>query len=218
MTDYDVRSPHARPVSHVEFGPGLGCDLDERLIGDPSDRRILDIGCGAGHTAVGLARRGARVFATDGDVAQLQAARKLATRQGVTVEFHQAGPAELAFLRAEEIDLVLSVWSLSLTDDLERVIRQVHRVLRTGGHFILSLPHPASLCRHPEEHHRLAFPWQAGLAIGERFVHPAEEVVTLLSRNKFVVDSLFERQANGPAPETLVIRGRRLGASINHGG
>ena len=215
MTDYDVRSPFARPISHVEFGPALGRDLDQRLIGDPANRRILDLGCGAGHTAVGLARRGARVIATDRDVAQLQAARKLAARQSTTIEFHQAEPAELAFMRAEQVDLVLSVWSLSLTIDVERVIRQVHRVLRTGGHFVISLPHPAVLCAPHQDESPAALPWRAGQPVGERFVHTAEELVTLLSRNKFLIDTLLERPARGPMPETLLVRGRRLGAFLS---
>jgi SAM-dependent methyltransferase len=212
MPGYDVRSPSARPLSHVELGPRLGADLDRRLLGDPTNRRIVDLGCGAGHSAVGLAKRGARVFATDPDVDQLQAARKLATRQGVTVEFHQAGPAELAFLRAEDVDLVVSVWSLSLTDNLERVVRQVHRVLRTGGHLLLALPHPAALCARSETPSAADIPWIAGQPVGERFVHPAEELVTILSRNKFVVDALLERPGHGVTPETLIVRGRRLGA------
>ncbi|MEM8709248.1 MAG: class I SAM-dependent methyltransferase, partial [Actinomycetota bacterium] len=105
MSTYDPRTPAQRPLDHVEFGPGLGADVDRRLIGDARGRRVLDLGCGAGHTAVGLARRGARVVATDRDADQVAASRALAAGEEVSVEFHQAGPAELAFVRADQIDL-----------------------------------------------------------------------------------------------------------------
>ena len=81
------------PLDYVEFGPGLVDDIDRRLIGDTRRRKVLDLGCGAGHTAVGLARRGARI-ATDSDAEQV-AAPALAAEHGVAIEFHEAGPAEL---------------------------------------------------------------------------------------------------------------------------
>ena len=109
MSGYDPRTPCTRPLDHVEFGPSLGADVDRRLIGDARGKRVLDLGCGAGHTAVGLAARGARVIATDADPGQLFAARALAQNESVTVEFHEAGPAELAFVRADQIDIAVSV-------------------------------------------------------------------------------------------------------------
>ena len=114
MSSYDPRTPSRRPLDYVEFGPGLVDDIDRRLIGDTRRRKVLDLGCGAGHTAVGLARRGARVIATDSDAEQVAAARALAAEHGVAIEFHEAGPAELAFVRADQIDLAVSVWALSL--------------------------------------------------------------------------------------------------------
>ena len=72
MSSYDPRTPSRRPLDYVEFGPGLVDDIDRRLIGDTRRRKVLDLGCGAGHTAVGLAR--ARVIATDSDAEQVAAA------------------------------------------------------------------------------------------------------------------------------------------------
>ena len=130
MASYDPPTPSRRPLDYVEFGPGLVDDIDRRLIGDTRRRKVLDLGCGAGPTAVGLARRGARVLATDNDAEQVAAARALAAEHGVAIEFHEAGPAELAFVRADQIDLAVSVWALSLVEDLNRVFRQVRRCVR----------------------------------------------------------------------------------------
>ena len=212
MSGYDPRTPTARPLDFVEFGPGLGGDVDRRLIGDVRGKRVLDLGCGAGHTAVGLGARGARVIATDVDPGQLFSARALAQQSSVAVEFHEAGPAELAFIRADQIDIAVSVWALSLVDDLDRVFRQVHRVLRPNAHLIVALPHPAALCADPVDPTRIVRSWRTDEKIGERHVHTAEGLVTSMSRSNFAVDVLLERHAGGPAPATLLARACRLGA------
>lgn len=212
MSGYDPRTPSNRPLEFVEFGPGLGDDVDRRLIGDARGKRVLDLGCGAGHTAVGLAGRGARVIATDDDPGQLFSARALAQNAAVSVEFHEAGPAELAFVRADQIDIAVSVWALSLVDDLDRVFRQVHRVLRPNAHLIVALPHPAVLCADPVDPTRTVRSWRTDEKIGERHVHTAEGLVTAMSRSNFAVDVLLERHAGGPTPATLLARARRLGA------
>ncbi|MEM9466467.1 MAG: class I SAM-dependent methyltransferase [Actinomycetota bacterium] len=212
MASYDPRTPSTRPLDHVEFGPELGADVDRRLLSDVRGKRILDIGCGAGHTAVGLARRGARLVATDRDAGQLAAARGLAAEHEVAIEFHEARPAELAFIRADQIDVAVSVWALSLVDDLDRVFRQVHRVLRTNGSAIVSLPHPAALCADPVDPDRTTRSWLTDEPIAGRHVHTVEGVVTAFTRTNFAVDTVLERHAGGLVPATLVVRARRLGA------
>jgi SAM-dependent methyltransferase len=212
MTVHDTRAPHAdRPLDHVELGPGIGPDLDRRLIGDVDGRRVLVLGCGAGHDAVGLARRGARVIATDDDVAQLTAARALAQRHDVVAEFHQCHPAELAFIRADQIDLAVSVTALSFVADLDRVLRQVHRVVRHGGHFLISVPHAAHLCADPTDRSRTIRSWTDPTPVGDRHVHRAEDLVGPLVRANFAVDTLVEAHDGAMVPSTLLVRARRLG-------
>jgi len=213
MVIYDTRGPTAqRPLDHVEFSPGSGRDLDHRLIGDLATRRVLELGCGGGHAAVGMAMRGARVTAVDPDVTQINLARSLANAKEVAVEFHQALPAELAFVRADQMDLVVSVQSLAFTPDLGRVFRQAHRVLRPGGHMIVSLPHPALLCADSDNLALNARSWLDIGPVGEHYVHTAETVVTSLSRANFGVDTLLEPHSDGPTPNSLIVRARKVGA------
>ncbi|MEM8705723.1 MAG: class I SAM-dependent methyltransferase, partial [Actinomycetota bacterium] len=153
-----------------------------------------------------------RVVATDRDADQVAASRALAAGEEVSVEFHQAGPAELAFVRADQIDLAVSVWALSLVDDLDRVFRQVHRCVRAGGHVVVSLPHPALLTADPDDPTRTVRSWRVDEPIGERHVHTAEDLVTAFTRTNFAVDVLLERHHGGPTPVTLLARARRLGA------
>jgi SAM-dependent methyltransferase len=212
MPLHDPRSAHLdRPLDIVDFGPGVSRDVDRRLLGDVRVRRILELGCGQGHTAVGLAKRGARVIAIDDDVDQLRAARALAAREEVTIEFNQARPAELAFLPADHVDLAIAVTSLSFVQDLDRVFRQVHRVVGPNGHFVLSVPHPAALCADPNDPGRTVEPWDTREKIGDRWVHTAEAVVASLGRANFAVDIVLERRDVDLLPATLVVRARKLG-------
>ena len=47
-------------------------------------------------------------------------------------------------MRGDSVDLVLSAYALGFVEDLNRVFRQVHRVLKDGSPFVVSLPHPAT--------------------------------------------------------------------------
>lgn len=127
----------------VVFGPDIADESDLRFIGATEGRRILELGVGNGRNAVALARGGARVIAVDPDADRVARARELAARHDVSVEFHHADLAEIAFLRADTIDLVLSVHALAAVADTDRVFRQAHRVLRTECPLVLALPHPA---------------------------------------------------------------------------
>lgn len=210
MLMHDTRAPADRPIDHVDLGLGAEAALDRRLIGHVAGRRILELGCGQGHAAVGLALRGARVTAIDEDVNQLRAARELAIHHETTVEFHQTQLAELAFMAAEGIDLAISVTSLCYVEDLDRVIRQVHRVIKPGGHLLISLPHPAALCADPDNPALTIRPWTGDSPINGRHIHTVESIVSSMCRAKFVVDTLLERHIeDDPLPATLLVRSRK---------
>lgn len=210
MQLHNTQAPTDRPIDHVDLGLGVEPELDRRLIGNVATRRILELGCGHGHAAVGLALRGARVTAIDNNVRQLRAARELAINHEATVEFHQTQLAELAFMTADQIDLAISVTSLCFVDDIDRVIRQVHRVIKPGGLLLISLPHPAALCADPDNPALTTAAWTATTAINGRYIHNAESIVSSMCRAKFVVDTLLERHAeNNLLPTTLLARARK---------
>src|SRR5437899_4402 len=89
----------------ITYGRDLPNDNDLRLCGDVSGKRVLDLGCGSGENAVGFARQGAHVIALDRSLSHLHLARKLASESEVKVEWHESDVADLAFLRADSIDL-----------------------------------------------------------------------------------------------------------------
>ena len=144
---------HEPPTDVVWYGPDGPTEDDVRLLGDVAGKRVLDLGCGTGQASVTLARRGATVIGVDASNRMLERARSIAERAETRVEWHLGDVADLAFLRAESIDLAISVYALGEVDDLSRVLRQVHRVLKNRAMFVFSFDHPIGLCvgRPPPE-------------------------------------------------------------------
>lgn len=213
----------------VQYGPDIADDSSLRLLGDLSGKRMLELGCGWGHNLVAVARQGGHAIGLDSSQEQLSAARRVAEREGVRVELHQGDLADLAFMRGESVDLVLSPWSLAGVADLDRVFRQVHRVLHQGAPLVFSMPHPAFDLIHGEDPLqplliRRSYFDRSPLTAGRGFHHTFSDLFTSLSRAKFRVDTVLEpeplpesprsrywRDTFHWVPRTLLIRARKEG-------
>ncbi|WP_334144577.1 class I SAM-dependent methyltransferase [Rhabdothermincola sp.] len=212
------------PSDVVSYGPNIPTEAAFRLLGHVEGKRVLELGCGAGQAAIALARQGAHVIAVDPSHRRLDQARNACEREEVRVELHQSDLAELAFVRADTIDVAVSVFALASVADLDRVFRQVHRVLRTGCPLVFSLPHPAlRVAEGGSYFDRSPSPWDTGDAAGQEQPRTIGEVFTSLTRANFRVDALLEpepvdrprsplwKPAMERAPATLLIRGRKEG-------
>jgi SAM-dependent methyltransferase len=141
-----TRGPTDQPTDVVWYGPEGPTEQEMRLLGDVAGKRVLDLGCGAGQASIVCALDGATVIAVDASARMLARGRQLAERNEARVEWHHGDLADLAFLRAESIDLAVSFYALGEVEDLGRVLRQVHRVLRNRAPFVFSFEHPIGLC------------------------------------------------------------------------
>ena len=204
-----------RPTATVELGPGDVAGLDRRLIGAFEGQRILELGTGAGHSAIAMATGGARVVAIDSDPEQVVATRAAIDASEQHVELHDGDLAALAFLQADSFDAVVSVHALAAVSDLGRVFRQVHRVLKPDRPIIFTLPHPAALALDTEDSTALTGRYDDAEPLGEgsnlTHRHTVGSVFTQLHRANFRVDAVVEPMGAGPLPESLVIRARKLG-------
>ncbi len=214
----------------VTYGPDIANESSLRLLGNPDGKRVLVLGTGHGHNVVALARQGAHVIGVDSDLANIEATRDLAEAQEVRVELHQGDLAELPFVRADAIDIALSTFELGRVPDLDRVLRQVNRVLRTGSALTCSFPHPASLMLEEsmQGSPRVSRSYgdQTAIRTGTQRIY-ARGIADLFSsfgRANFRVDSILEPMANADArrgsfwidsmakvPATLILRGRKDG-------
>lgn len=127
----------------AHWGPDIADESELRLLGEVKAKRVLELGCGAAQSCIALARGGAIAIGVDTSAAQLAHARRLCETNEVKVELRQGDMADLAFLRADSIDAAFSAFAFQYVEDLGRVFRQVHRVLKVGAPLVFSLPHPA---------------------------------------------------------------------------
>jgi ubiquinone/menaquinone biosynthesis C-methylase UbiE len=116
-------------------GPSLDAMIEAaRLTGR---ERVLDVGCGPGHTALAFAPRSAEVVALDLSAEMLEAGRALAAERGVgNLRFEQGDVENLAF-EPGSFDVVTSRVSAHHYPDPDRALREIARVLVPGGLFLL---------------------------------------------------------------------------------
>ena len=220
--------------SVVIYGAELPTEADLKLLGTLEGARILDLGCGTGRNAVALAQQGAKVLAVDPSAELLASARERCEAADVRVELHQAELAELAFLRSDSIDAAISVMALGSTDDLARVFRQVHRVLKPEAPLVCSVTHPAFSMLDPTASDPLRIvhayddtaprTWELdGRDVVDR-PRTFADLFTTFQRSNFRVDHVIEPTAAGPTgrnpnyadvmrtvPATLLLRARKQG-------
>ena len=220
------------PLDVVSYGPDCPTEAELRLLGRLEGRRVLELGCGGGPNSVAMTKQGAKVISVDSSAEQLGHARRLGEREEVTLELHHGDLADLAFVRADTVDAALSVYTLGMVGDLDRVFRQVHRVLRTDAAFVISVGHPAWRATDaggPPTVRRSYWdttpvPWTDAGEHGADHPVTISGLFTSLTRANFAVDTVLEPQPSTggtrsrwwqPAmawvPSTLIVRGRKLG-------
>lgn len=212
-------------VAEFEYGPDIPGETELRLLGPVEGKRILVLGCRRTDALLSLARNDAKVIVVDHLSRRVDRAREACDKAEVRVEFHRTDLADLAFLRGDSIDAALSVSTLAEVEDLNRVFRQVHRVLTANAPLVVSLPHPAAttLDKDSGEPPRLArryadaepLPGRAE-GVDAEYAHTIGGLFTSLTRAKFRVDTFLEPEPAGPArvwmPGTLVLRARKEGS------
>ena len=103
-----------------------------------AEMRVLDVGCGGGLLAEGMARRGARVTGIDLAPEALAVARLHAIESGVPVEYRQVAVEALADQEPARYDLVTCLEMLEHVPDPGAIVAALARLARPGGHVVCS--------------------------------------------------------------------------------
>lgn len=101
------------------------------------DEHVLDVATGGGHTALAFAPHVASVIATDLTPAMLQAAEGFAHNKGITNVTWRIADAEALPFDPQQFDIVTCRVAPHHFDDVAQFVREVARVLRPGGLFVL---------------------------------------------------------------------------------
>jgi SAM-dependent methyltransferase len=186
---------------NVSYGEGIPDDDELHLIGDVSTRkRVIELGISDAYNGVALAVAGAHAIALDTSADRIAETRSRAVAAGVSVECHQGELGDLGFAPSGTIDVVIANHTLTDDDDLGRILRQVHRVLKPSGPFVLSLPHPFAAVA-------------PGVPYGASG-RTVSDLLTALARARFRIEAFEElgMDANQPVPTTLVVKVRKEGS------
>jgi 2-polyprenyl-6-hydroxyphenyl methylase/3-demethylubiquinone-9 3-methyltransferase len=108
--------------------------LTKRLRITPQGKATLDVGCGGGLLAEEFARLGCHVTGIDPSEPSLQIARAHAAASGVSIDY-RAGVGEALPFPDQSFEIVYCCDVLEHVADLDRVIAEISRVLRSDGVF-----------------------------------------------------------------------------------
>jgi arsenite methyltransferase len=120
---------------------GLGCGLPTQFARIKKGDVVIDLGSGAGNDAfIARSETGetGKVIGVDFTDAMIEKARANAEKLGFhNVEF-RTGDIEKMPVAANTADVVVSNCVLNLVPNKDRVFKEIHRVLKPGGHFSIS--------------------------------------------------------------------------------
>ena len=191
----------------IRFGRDLPDDRELRLCGDISGgKRAIELGISRQQNAIAFALAGAKAIAVDPSPDAVAELRTDAAKAEVTVECHASELADLGFATSGSVSLVVANHTLQDVDDIGRLFRQVHRVLRASHPFVISVPHPFAGVHTSDQFGSKVHTYgTVGRTIGDWFVH--------LSRANFRVDQILELGVSeiSPVPTTLLLRARKEG-------
>ena len=188
-------------AANITFGSGIPGDAELRLCGDVSGaKRAVELGVSEWFNSIEFALAGAKAIAVDPDAERVAEMRRRADDAEVTVQCITGDLADLGDIASASCDVVIAVQSILDVDDLGRLLRQVHRILKPSMPFVISMPHPFASVTD-------AKPYGTGTrTVGDWF--------TALGRSNFRVDQVKELGVSPthPVPTTLVLRARKEGS------
>lgn len=144
MEELDVEEGYRLWAETYDSRPNPLVDIEEPIVRAMIDQLppgiAVDAACGTGRQAAYLQQRGHHVIAIDASDAMLKKARQRVP----TAEIRPGTLLELPVADAGA-DLAICTLALTHTNDLERPIAELARIVRPGGRVILSDAHPVAV-------------------------------------------------------------------------
>jgi SAM-dependent methyltransferase len=130
-----------------EWGPLAPTEETLRVLDAVPDSRVLELGCGSGHSLRYLAERGAQeLWGIDLSPVQIAFAEETLRAFAPRVRLIESPMEVNPGIPLNYFDLVLSIYGLGWTTDLRATLALVNRYLRPGGCLVVSGEHPVYSC------------------------------------------------------------------------
>ncbi len=109
------------------------------LLGDISNKKLLDIGCGNGFFAYEAAKKGASVKAFDSK-AMIEIAQKHFSHPNIAFQTHDA--SKVFPYAADQFDYITANMVLMDMEKIDMLLQESNRVLKANGKAVFSILHP----------------------------------------------------------------------------
>ncbi|MGD8506656.1 MAG: class I SAM-dependent methyltransferase [Candidatus Bathyarchaeota archaeon] len=126
------------------YREGLNNPAAFELIGDVTGLAVLDLACGEGYNTRILARKNAKVTGVDLSEKMIESAKQEEEKEKLDICYKVMNAADLREFSNNQFDLATCFMSLQDIRDFEKAISEVARVLKYGGRFVFSIPHPCT--------------------------------------------------------------------------
>lgn len=188
-----------------------------RLLGPLQGRRVLELGCAAGHLTRELVQAGAEVVALDKSERMVEHARQLLDGRA-RIEVADLNHT-LSMVESASMDLVSASLVLHYLPDWQGVISEVHRVLKPGGALVVSVHHPITgwFRSNRSDYHRIELieeRWNVDgiVTTAQMWRRPVSAVFSPLLHQGLVIDAVHEPE---PRFDKRAVPDDRMRAALN---
>lgn len=130
--------------------PEYGAFVSEekcQLFGDVSGKKILEIGCGTGHSLQYMGeRKASELWGMDLSKEQIEKAKQHLAAFGLSVKLICSPMEEECGIPVDYFDFVYSIYAIGWTTNLEGTFCRIASYLKKDGVFIFSCSHPIHKC------------------------------------------------------------------------
>ena len=127
-----------------KYGPLAATENELNLIQSLDGGKVLELGCGSGHTLSYLweNKNASELWGLDFSEEQIRIAKKLLEGKNIPAKLFWASMDENPGIPEGYFDLVVSIYSLGWSPDLSKTLALAHSYLKPGGVFVFSWEHP----------------------------------------------------------------------------
>ena len=134
------------PFSKKEDDDFLQCqknmtDYCVEKVGDIKGKKVLEVGCGNGIQAIYIMENynPAEIIGVDLNKYNIKIAQEELSKKGVkNISFIVGNAQELSEINDNSVDILLNIESAFHYPDKDRFIKQIYRVLKPGGKFVIA--------------------------------------------------------------------------------
>jgi SAM-dependent methyltransferase len=179
-----------------------------RLVGDITNKRVVDVGCGSGYLTAKLAGKGADVVGVDPSIEMIRIAKSEYGNLSRLKFVNESIEVFSNHYSDVDFDVAVSNMSLITIANLDKALRAINRLLLPKGIFAFNITHPCFYNQHRKFEAAASFQYliphaqrgdfiisndKKGLPAPTTHVHrPLQEYFRSLRAASFVVDELVE--------------------------